>query len=81
MQDRNRTVQRIVVRRGQRLAVRRSDEMIPPATTIASAQSPAFSQSSVGAYQRPRKNPSAARTLRRYSLAGRMPRSPISPWI
>jgi len=80
-QERKSTVQAIVVRRGQTFAVRRRDAMMPAATTIVSAQSPAPSQKSVGAYQRPSTMPSTRWTLPRYSPAGRIPRWPMRPWI
>src|SRR2546423_14817518 len=51
--ERKQSVQSAVVSVGQTLAMRRSEATIPAPTTSASARSPAPSQRSVGAYQKP----------------------------
>src|SRR3954469_15949841 len=79
MHERKKIVQSATLRRGQMLAMRRSEQMRPADTTATSAASDALIQNSVGAYHVRWRGPAIADSSWRYRLAGRIPRSPISP--
>src|SRR2546423_10750911 len=78
--DRKNSVQKATVSRGHTLAMSSSEQRRPAPTTIVSARSPAPNHKTEGTYHN-RSPPTALPTSRRYSPAGRMPRSPMSPWI
>ncbi len=81
MQERNAIVHRIEASRGATLIASSTDATMPTHTTMLRARSPADSHNRVGAIQYRLLPGTASRTACKYDVAGRMPRSPIKPWI